>query len=278
MGDAILGLVVMVVLIVVWVVPIKLGVKSARQKSISPAWMWFGVHPVGGWIAYAIIRWGIRRIECPSCHNKNPLTAKFCEHCKQALTLPTGAEGKPERQFRWWKGEVQCADCRQFVKFDAACCPHCSASVPRLICPHCGRHTTKLATRTKGLVGSGSVLIVFAMSAFSGLEHQTKRDGAITGESIIYICLGVLLLLAGIVPIALAFTRQSKRISCSSCRKESPIPQEGPKLFDEQPAASPGPIAFACQHCGQRLEAPAEMANTAIECPSCKGTLTVPGK
>ena len=34
---------------VLWVLPITLGIKQAQKKNYSPAWMWFGVHPLFGW-------------------------------------------------------------------------------------------------------------------------------------------------------------------------------------------------------------------------------------
>jgi WD40 repeat protein len=43
--------------ITLWVLPIVWGVKWARYKGLSTSWMWFGVHPLGGWIALVVIRW-----------------------------------------------------------------------------------------------------------------------------------------------------------------------------------------------------------------------------
>lgn len=45
----------------VWVVAIVLGVKAARRKGVSPRWMWFGIHPLGAVIAWAVIAWGIKK-------------------------------------------------------------------------------------------------------------------------------------------------------------------------------------------------------------------------
>ncbi|MBL0314116.1 MAG: hypothetical protein IPP78_15750 [Holophagaceae bacterium] len=39
-----------------WIWPIFLGIKAAKEKHRSPHWMWFGIHPIGGWIALAILR------------------------------------------------------------------------------------------------------------------------------------------------------------------------------------------------------------------------------
>jgi hypothetical protein len=45
---------------IVWILPIVLGIRAARRKGISPHWMWFGVHPLGGWLAFLILRFGAR--------------------------------------------------------------------------------------------------------------------------------------------------------------------------------------------------------------------------
>jgi accessory gene regulator protein AgrB len=47
---AILAAIVLVaaLVFVLWVLPIMWGVKQARKKNYSPAWMWFGVHPLLG--------------------------------------------------------------------------------------------------------------------------------------------------------------------------------------------------------------------------------------
>ena len=38
-------------LAIFWVLPIVLGLVWAKRNKISPHWMWFGIHPVGGWLA-----------------------------------------------------------------------------------------------------------------------------------------------------------------------------------------------------------------------------------
>jgi hypothetical protein len=47
---------VVIVVLALTVTPVILGIKAAKRKGISPHWMWFGLHPLGGWIAYLIIR------------------------------------------------------------------------------------------------------------------------------------------------------------------------------------------------------------------------------
>lgn len=78
--DAVTAFLILAVLAALWIPPVVLGVRWARRKGISPHWMWFGVHPLSGWIAFWIVRYKIqprvervarlrfvRRRECPSC-------------------------------------------------------------------------------------------------------------------------------------------------------------------------------------------------------------------
>ena len=39
----------------IWFTPIWLGVRTARKKRLSPHWMWFGIHPLFGWIACLVL-------------------------------------------------------------------------------------------------------------------------------------------------------------------------------------------------------------------------------
>ena len=38
-----------------WIYPILGGIRIAKAKRISPNWMWFGVYPLFGWIAYFVV-------------------------------------------------------------------------------------------------------------------------------------------------------------------------------------------------------------------------------
>jgi hypothetical protein len=53
------------------ITPVILGIKAAKRKGVSPHWMWFGLHPVGGWIAYLIIRSRPDRRPVPPPHVGN---------------------------------------------------------------------------------------------------------------------------------------------------------------------------------------------------------------
>lgn len=50
-------LVCALLLLVVFVLPVVLGVRAAKAKGRSPHWMWFGLNPVLGWIAFLCLRY-----------------------------------------------------------------------------------------------------------------------------------------------------------------------------------------------------------------------------
>lgn len=40
----------------VWIYPVLRGISLAKAKGISPQWMWFGLHPLGAWIVFLVLR------------------------------------------------------------------------------------------------------------------------------------------------------------------------------------------------------------------------------
>ena len=65
-----------------WIVPVVLGIRAAVAKGVSPHWMWFGLHPFGAWIAFLVIRFGVRqRKRCPQCAETLLSHAKVCAYC-----------------------------------------------------------------------------------------------------------------------------------------------------------------------------------------------------
>ncbi len=69
-------------LLAFWIVPVVLGIRTAGTKGISPHWMWFGFHPFGAWIAFLVIRFGLRpRKRCPQCSETLLSHAKLCPYC-----------------------------------------------------------------------------------------------------------------------------------------------------------------------------------------------------
>ena len=65
----------------VWIYPIVRGIRIARAKNYSAAWMWFGVHPVTGWIAFGVLNSLPALKECPRCAEKVKSHAKVCPYC-----------------------------------------------------------------------------------------------------------------------------------------------------------------------------------------------------
>ncbi len=44
-----------VFVIFAWIAPIILGIWMAKMKGRSPHWMWFGLYPFAGWIAFIVL-------------------------------------------------------------------------------------------------------------------------------------------------------------------------------------------------------------------------------
>jgi hypothetical protein len=65
-----------------WFLPIRLGLKWAKIKQVSKLWMLFGFHPMMGWIAYLILKYGIdSRKQCDKCKESIKIEAQICRYC-----------------------------------------------------------------------------------------------------------------------------------------------------------------------------------------------------
>lgn len=84
-SDSLLPLLLILVFLALWILPIVLGIKAARQRNRSPHWMWFGLHPVTGWGAFILLSILPHLRLCTSCGSKAPANAQFCPHCSTAL-------------------------------------------------------------------------------------------------------------------------------------------------------------------------------------------------
>ena len=71
-----------------WVLPIMLGVRCAKRKNYSPAWMCFGIHPLGGWIAFIVLSCLPARIQCPNCGGFVQVNFKICPYCRAGINPP----------------------------------------------------------------------------------------------------------------------------------------------------------------------------------------------
>jgi hypothetical protein len=67
---------------ILWVLPIWLGIRAAHRNNWSALWMWFGIHPIGGWIAFAVLHFLPPLKTCPQCAEKVKAAAKLCHFCQ----------------------------------------------------------------------------------------------------------------------------------------------------------------------------------------------------
>jgi uncharacterized protein (UPF0333 family) len=85
-----------ILILAIWIVPIPLGIKKAKQKGYSPYWMWFGILPIYGWLVFLILCFVPKMKKCANCGEKNKLYAKTCQRCNNAFEESTVVEYKPE--------------------------------------------------------------------------------------------------------------------------------------------------------------------------------------
>jgi len=86
MSDLSVGILIFLFVLALWVPPIILGVRAARRKNRSSHWMWFGVHPMMGWIAFAVLASLPALKECSHCAEKVKAHAKICPYCMTPFT------------------------------------------------------------------------------------------------------------------------------------------------------------------------------------------------
>ena len=72
---------IIIAVIAFWGTPIFFGIRTAKKKNLSPNWMWFGIHPFFGWIAFAILAGSKPKNACPNCGEILKAHAKVCAYC-----------------------------------------------------------------------------------------------------------------------------------------------------------------------------------------------------
>jgi hypothetical protein len=78
-------------IILLWVGPIFVGIRAAKQKNRTAHWLWFGVHPIGALITWMVIELSPALRICPLCKGKTNASSKFCPHCSQPFEIPVSA-------------------------------------------------------------------------------------------------------------------------------------------------------------------------------------------
>jgi amino acid transporter len=86
----------LLIILAIWIVPVPLGIRKAKQKGHSPHWMWFGILPIYGWLAFFILCMVPKLKKCANCGEKNKLYAKTCQRCNSAFDESTIIEYKPK--------------------------------------------------------------------------------------------------------------------------------------------------------------------------------------
>ena len=76
-----------------WPLSIILGILCALRKRYSPRWMWFAIHPFGGWVVFIVLSALPARIVCPNCGGYVAEYFRICPYCHTSLTKT--ADGDP---------------------------------------------------------------------------------------------------------------------------------------------------------------------------------------
>jgi hypothetical protein len=154
-----------VVLLAVWLLPVFLGVRAARAKGRSPYWMWLGIHPLTGWIAFLWLRFFASPISPPPSQVLQPhqtqtpppsdtpkatpserIVVGTCEACTRPIRVKASALS-PEMRLTCKCGHVnvvrkfgKCITCKRLIPLEEAhihvsyydletyedsCCPRC---------------------------------------------------------------------------------------------------------------------------------------------------------
>jgi predicted RNA-binding Zn-ribbon protein involved in translation (DUF1610 family) len=190
--NTVLAILAMVVVLgLLWVLPIVGGLRCAKRNSISPHWMWFGIHPLGGWIAFAVI-----------CSAKT-------ERVGDALV-------------RWSSGKISCYSCGKFNSINNAHCAKCRAKIIKPICPRCKSDSTRYVSQTGQYIVSGFAGMIMGGCLLNSLQNTGVPDGQLTWEELLMLVPAIVLLLAGTVMFFWPLSKSTKRIRCSSCGAVSP--------------------------------------------------------
>jgi hypothetical protein len=93
------------IIILLWVLPIILGIRAAKRKHRSAHWLWFGIYPGGALITWLVIELSTGIKTCSNCKGKTSALSKYCPHCSQPFEIPTsvssGYRGWAQRHKGW---------------------------------------------------------------------------------------------------------------------------------------------------------------------------------
>ncbi len=80
------------IIAVAWVIPITVGIRNFRRKGYSPHWMWFGIHPLFGYIAMIVSLSIAPQKQCGNCGGYSKDNFRLCPYCghTQFIEIATG--------------------------------------------------------------------------------------------------------------------------------------------------------------------------------------------
>lgn len=173
--------------------------------------MWFGIHPVGGWIAFAVIRWGGRIDEVGNVAVK------------------------------WITGKVACSSCDTFHSMKTGFCATCGRALPKPLCPRCKEDKTQLVN----VRGTGSfispwisLLLGCAVFALIVVAEGPGVDVMYGIEELGPALVAAIICVYAVIFVVKRFSLRAKRIKCLSCDRESPVTDV--VAFQQPPAIDKG--------------------------------------
>jgi RNA polymerase subunit RPABC4/transcription elongation factor Spt4 len=203
---------------VIVLLPIWLGVNTARHKGISPRWMWLSLvaPPLGGWATYLAIVVLVRSTACAGCGRAVPRGSHRCPACHTPMAVTMAAvEDRRRTRRALWTGRVSCPGCKRSVAPNFDGCPHCGVPLPRIKCPDCGGHDTQLLHRPKALRFAGIVMLVFAGLLFVIAYNGRHGNTALAGPAFVA---AVYLALTGLVIVPmLMISHWARPLFCRPC-------------------------------------------------------------
>jgi hypothetical protein len=79
--------IIYLLIVILWLLPIGLGIPLAKKRGHSPHWMWFGVYPMGGWIVLIVFYFIQSSKTCQNCQQRSRSDAGFCPKCGQQFPV-----------------------------------------------------------------------------------------------------------------------------------------------------------------------------------------------
>ena len=217
--------------------PLRKGLHEARQRNVSPHWLWFGIYPFVAWFVWLILKQRPLASQCPTCKAALRPGDRFCPSCRQQLAEPVATDDLAIGAVSWGSGEVACADCKARVKLTASICTSCGTPAPSMECPKCHSSNTIIKSYRTQTLSSAVIILFIAISLVAPDKNRSSlryysNDNAISSADIIQFFGSFLLIAFCAWGIYTAFTWRAYRVRCASCGKASgpgPTPIMHPK-------------------------------------------------